>query len=43
MAVLEADAEHRIGQELNHLSAHLEQFFLGQAILSCFRQKVAEA
>ena len=23
--------EHRIGQQLNHLAAHFEKFFLGQA------------
>src|SRR5205085_4998352 len=32
VAVLETDAEHRIGQQLHHLPAHLEQFFLGQKI-----------
>jgi hypothetical protein len=32
MAVLELDAEHRIGQQLHHLPAHLEQFFFGQAV-----------
>ena len=31
VAVLEADAKHRIGQQLHYLPAHLEQFFLGQA------------
>src|SRR6185437_16359545 len=39
VAVLEADAEHRIGQQLDHLSAHLEQFFLGQAIPLCSGEK----
>src|SRR4051812_8795869 len=29
MIVLEADAEHGVGQKLDHLAAHLEQFFLG--------------
>ena len=30
MAVLELHAEHRVGQQFHHLSAHLEEFFLGQ-------------
>jgi hypothetical protein len=34
MAVLQLDAEHRIGQQLDHPSAHLEKFFLGHAIPS---------
>jgi hypothetical protein len=34
MAVLEFNAEHRIGQQLNYPSTHLEQFFLGHAIPS---------
>jgi hypothetical protein len=43
MAVLEADAEHRIGQQLDYLPTHLEQFFLGQKIGLLPRAKVAEA
>src|SRR3954466_6727921 len=39
MAILEAHAEHRIGQQLNHRAAHLEQFFLGQAIPSSYSGK----
>ena len=31
MAVLQLDAEHRIGQQFDHLSAHLEKFFLGHS------------
>jgi hypothetical protein len=43
MAVLEAHAEHRIGQQLHNLPTHLEQFFLGQANPLSFWRKVAEA
>jgi hypothetical protein len=32
MAVLEADAKHCIGQQLDNLPAHLEKFFLGQML-----------
>src|SRR6218665_265974 len=32
MAVLELHAEHGVGQQLDHLPAHLEEFFLGHSI-----------
>jgi hypothetical protein len=32
MTVLEFHAEHRIGQKLDDLPAHLEKFFLGQTL-----------
>ncbi|VVT10881.1 conserved hypothetical protein [Sphingomonas sp. EC-HK361] len=28
--ILEPDAEHRVGQKLDHLAAHFEELFLGQ-------------
>src|SRR5688500_1240189 len=31
VAILQLDAEHRIGQQLDHPSAHLEKFFLGHS------------
>jgi hypothetical protein len=37
MAVLEPHAEHRIGQQFDHLPAHLEKFFLSQTISSSGR------
>jgi len=42
MAILETDAEHRIGQQFHNLPAHLEQFFLGQKISLRLLKKVAE-
>jgi hypothetical protein len=31
MVVLEADAEHRVGQQLDHLPTHFEKLFLGHS------------
>jgi hypothetical protein len=42
MTILELDAEHRVGQQLQDFAAHLELFFLSQAISLLLPTKVAE-
>src|SRR3954470_3795846 len=41
MFVFQADAEHRVGEQLDHLAAHLEKFFLGQRHLPSDSRKRA--
>ena len=43
MIVLEADAEHGVGQQLHHLPAHFEQFFFCQTNLWNFERARALA